>query len=759
MATILDPAREQAVRDWLDGEFLKPRRDPSSVPRRNDVAIGPEWRLEADAPDTPLLRRTLANARRFFEHCMKTPLTGSGVGKLVLALDGAGPDGEESFRLSVRPGAVRVSARRELGLLRGAMRVLRTCANRKAPFMPAGAKDWTPAFAPRIANTVFCPGAQSLRDAERQFSDGNLSLMSYFDLSGVHANLNLWEYSRSAILPELDAPEAERHLADLRGLVARAAEFGIAVYPVVNAPPLSADHAVFQRHPEIRGARVFMGEDFANGVIPCTSAEAVREYFAEVLGGMFAAVPGLGGAIFIVGGESFTHCYTRPAPPFEGRTNCPRCAGADPAERVAALMNRIAAAVHAQAPAARIFCWPYSAFTWSGEDRCQIELIRHLSPEVLFLSNWDSGDRHPKTGAALYDYNIVEIGPSSMFAEQRRALAAAGRPHYAKIECATTPLMFQVPYLPLPYRWAERVRRLRREKAAGYVCHWRFYGFTGCLPEELLAEGVWREETPAAALRRYSRREFGECPPALLRGWRTLGRAWDQLPYSACLVGERQFYQKGPMYLGPAHPFILDPQKPYNLSRGFVKLRGDAEEAFADMPFAERERLHGVPAYSSDLFWTLPVGVDRAVGMLDQAVKTWEQGLAALATAFRQPNEVARRELGLCRLVGIHLRTALHLGRFYRLRDRFLTRGLRRPEELAALTGQMQEILAAEIANAEAALPILEADPRLGYGFCYGIVYDAPMVREKIAQCRFVMDRELPMQAKDLRFHLYSMFP
>jgi hypothetical protein len=216
---------------------------------------------------------------------------------------------------------------------------------------------------------------------------------------------------------------------------------------------------------------------------------------------------------------------------------------------------------------------------------------------------------------------------------------------------------------------------------------------------------------------------------------------------------------KGPIYLGPAHPFILDPQKHYNLSRGFVKLRGDAAEAFAEMTFAERERLQGAPAYSSDLYWTLPVGVDRACRMLEHAVNTWENGFAIFAAAFHQPNAAARREIGLCRLIGIHLRSALHLGRFYRLRDRFLGRGVGNPEELAGITRQMQEILVAEIANAESALPLLENDPRLGFGYCYGIVYDAEMVREKIAQCRFVKDTELPMQAKDLRFHLYSIFP
>jgi hypothetical protein len=261
------------------------------------------------------------------------------------------------------------------------------------------------------------------------------------------------------------------------------------------------------------------------------------------------------------------------------------------------------------------------------------------------------------------------------------------------------------------------------------------------------------------ALRRYCRREFGEFSPALLRGWRTMGRAWDQLPYSACFVGDRQYYMKGPMYLGPAHPFIFDPQKHYNLSRGFVKLRGDAVESFKEEALSECERLEGNPAYSSDLFWTLPVGVDRASRMLEQALKTWGNGLAVFRGGFRAPNEAAHREIGLCRLVGIHLRTALHLARFYRLRDRFLSGGFRGAKELAEFTRQMQKILAAEIANAESALPLLENDPRLGYGFCYGIVYDAQMVREKIAQCRQVMDIELPTQAKDLRFHICQIFP
>jgi len=344
MASIHDPVRDQAMRDWLDRKFLAPQRDPAAVPRRGEVVIGPDWDLHLTAPDTPLLKRTIVNFRQFCQQSLDLPLTGAGGGTVELTLDTDAPGGE-SFRLTVRPKEVRVAAAHELGLLRGAMRILRDCANRRAPFLTRGERVWTPAFAPRIANTVFCPAAQNLRDTDRQFSDDYLALMAYFDISGVHVYLNLWDFWRSTVLSELDAPEAARNLADLRGFCARAAEFGIGVYPVINAPVLPADHPVFASHPEVRGARTSLTELQAGDVL-CTSSPLARAGFAEAIGNLFAPEAtgqAPAGAIFIVGGESFLHCYTRPAPPFPGTTNCAVCNAAQPAALVAGLINGIAA--------------------------------------------------------------------------------------------------------------------------------------------------------------------------------------------------------------------------------------------------------------------------------------------------------------------------------------------------------------------------------------------------------------------------------
>lgn len=80
-------------------------------------------------------------------------------------------------------------------------------------------------------------------------------------------------------------------------------------------------------------------------------------------------------------------------------------------------------------------------------------------------------------------------------------------------------------------------------------------------------------------------------------------------------------------------------------------------------------------------------------------------------------------------------------------------------EEFQKGIQRLQEIATDEIANAERMLPIMEADPRIGYGYCYGPVYDTEMVRARIAQCRFVRDEELPRFSQVIRFHVWLDLP
>ena len=396
--------------------------------------------------------------------------------------------------------------------------------------------------------------------------------------------------------------------------------------------------------------------------------------YGESCARLFREVPELGGINLIVGGEGLMHCFTRPKPPLRGGTNCPHCRGRNPSRDVARLVNAVASAVHKVKREAKVFAWPYSADHWAGtRDKNQLELIEHLRRDVSFLSNFETPVRVRRGSAEahLCDYNILNMGPSTRFAAQTRALRAKGMAHYAKTESAVTVFHPYVPYIPVPSRWFERFRRIRAHGAAGILAKWNFYGLTGSVPEQLLCEFVW-EESPRLddALARIARRDFGDVDAtAVVRAWKKLGDAWDHMPLSHLMFGGRRGALKGPFWLGPAHPLILDPQKDYGLSRKFVT-------ADAPKPFARTARkctqAEARMTFVSDLFYTLPFGPGEGrTGHREDGARMDARRRRPLGGARQAPDAARRHGTGRLPHGG---RTFAHRAQ----RDAFLPRA-RRP--------------------------------------------------------------------------------
>ncbi len=364
MAVIVDPEREKKVREFFDGEFLHFERDPDRRTGDREVEVDSSWCLVFPAKATGLLKKTEELFTSFCGRCMD--LSFNAKSERAICFRYCEQDlGQEDFVLWVQDEGIEVRASHEMGLLRGAMRILRFFADKKGPFLDKGEKTFSPAFSPRIANTVFCPAAQTFKDPEKQYSDDYLALMALFGINGVHIYINLWDHCRSQVLPELNSADFEQNMKDMCFFQKRLACYGIDMYLHVNTPVLRENHPVFERHPEIKGAHTFL-TDIMHGYCLCSSSEKVLLFYEEAFKAIFGRTSGLGGAVIIVGGECFIQCYTRPAPPFEGKTNCPQCSGHDPSEQVANLVNRIARAVKEVSPSSAVFCWPYSAFVWSG---------------------------------------------------------------------------------------------------------------------------------------------------------------------------------------------------------------------------------------------------------------------------------------------------------------------------------------------------------------------------------------------------------
>ncbi len=751
------------MRRFIDGEHCRYRRFATNGPTKLETEIDRTWRLAVDAPATPLVEQMTSDFTRFCARCMGVKFTGRGQHSIRWLLTGeqSGPGSLEAFAIQVSEREVVLSAAHERGLLHGTHYLERLMADRGAPWLRRGRIARAPRFSPRISNGIFIHSDQKIEDLD-SWSDEYLSLMSHFGVNGVHVHLHLWDFCRNRHLPELNAPNFDRNIAKLRRINRRLLRFGIDLYLYLAPRVFDADHRVFRAHPKVRGSRVeFMVEGKIHYNL-CSGSELVLACYEATLENLFRAAPESAGAIAIVGGEGFFHCYTRPQPPFAGHTNCPRCRRREPAMAIANLINRLADAIKRTGKHKHLFAWPYSAFTWSGRDRAQLRWISRLSDNVSLLATFDTGSTDPTThaGVVLYDYNIKSIGPSKGFAAQVRKARQLGRPIFAKIETNTTPEAFFVPYLPVHHRWHKRFQALAKTGVAGFIGQWRFYGMNGSPPEELQYHATWNPDRDTDSLfAAIARRDFGitgRQAKAIVAGWQLLSEAWDDFPYSALMCGEREYYMRGPLYLGPAHPLIFNPQDHYGLGPKFRRLRADLFEMGEPENLEELIR-NAKPRYVSDLMLTVPFGVERCRELIARCRRKWEKGVLKIASAIVAKDR-AQLELDVCETILIHLTTTENVIRFYAARDALWQRRCDSAQfqtRIAALEGIVRD----EIANTRRILPILTRDPRIGYGHCYGIVYDIEMVQDKLRQCEYVLNQELPWLSRGMRFHLWNEYP
>ena len=772
MAVTADP-RTALLESFLNDEHFRFRRNLDLVAENNEIELTNDWAFHLAAPSTPLVARMVEDFRRYCGECLSVfPRVDSGkpgAGQVVWELIGnpveainAQDHSMEAFQLSVSKNEIRITSPHERGLLHGTHYLEWKMTDRGGPFLAQEVTARKPAFTPRISNGVFINGYQTLSSPGR-FSDEYLGLMSHYGVNGIHIYVDLWSVFKSETLPELNSSDFDEQIAALRAFNERTLRCGIDLYLHVNTGPLDENHPVFLAHPDVKGARVEIFIEEVSGR-PwhnlCSGSPKVHQAYTEALQNLFSAAGEVMGMFMIIGGECFLHCFTRPANAANGDTNCPRCRGKDASLEVAHLVNVAARAVKSTGAHKALYAWPYSAHIWSAHDPKELKWIANLEENVSVLANFDCGDAD-QSGARFFDYNIKCIGPSETFALQAKAVANRGRPIFAKIESCTTPDAFFLPYLPLYQRWHKRAESMKRSKVSGFVGQWRFYGMNASPPEELQYRAIWDDTSCAELLRRRAFRDFGlsshEADRAV-EGWGQLSKAWNHFPYSALTGGERLGYMRGPFYLGPSHPLIFDVQDRYNLPEAFYALRGDLNEI--ELSDEERAELlkKSKPRYISDLLITLPFGVEEYLAQLDQCRAHWNKGMADLRTVLGGRGSRAQMELDVCTAMQSHLRSLANVVKFYKSRD-ILQNTRSNATDFKTGIQRLGEILNDEIQNAEEMLPVLSRDFRIGYGYCYGPVYDAAMVEAKITQCSYVRDVELPRFSRVIRFHVWGESP
>ena len=465
----------------------------------------------------------------------------------------------------------------------------------------------------------------------------------------------------------------------------------------------------------------------------CTSTEEVKAYLRDSAEYIFRRVPELAGCIMITASEYPSHCWCRsgwsidkPGEVIGEVATCPRCRERTPQEVVGEVVRLVRDGARAARPDAEVIVWNWSWSMWEPDP--QPGVLAALPDDVIVMGDYERGEPTQALGFEYMndEYNLKVIGPSQRFRGVADFLRERGRPVYARIQIGTTHENPVVPYLPVLPNVARKYHTLRETGVAGMMTCWNF-GNMPSVVTEVAGEFTWGpQEAVREGLLRVARRKFGpEAAEEVVTAWEILSEAHDAFPGSIPVM------YNGPVSRGPAFLFMFDRvDKPLPASWLLVKDTG------------------------GDQFeWTVPFGPEKVLECYRSEVAKGQEALAlmkcALAKTQGDDRRRLEREIGVAQFHLIQTASAANVVEFLLLRNSYYE--ATDAETKAKLLADIETVCREEIANAEQALPLLDADPRLGWhGEAYGYMISRPLVEEKLAHLRELVEKRLPGERERL---------
>lgn len=707
--------------------FNRFARDPDAKPTASELQLDGPWTIVVNSSDKAFGDLMANHLLEFLRDRMGMDIKiGEPSVRQILLTESAITPMSGSFSISVMPDFVKVQAKDAESLRDGVVKLVSLMGMRQAPILPLGDVGYTPRLRVRLGST---PNGGTLRD---------LVFMGYN--AAFTGGGELYALSKSDAIPELASRRQPGALDALAKAVADAKRYKLKSYAFISLRSKFLENdPIFQRDPNIRGTRTWKAD---GEFVLCTEHPAVKQFLSETVKEMFQAAPMLDGVVLIVGGEGFYHCFMRPYGVEKGHTNCARCEALGADTVVSNLCNLMADAARSVNPNAEVIAWPYSAeHVWSA-DKAQAGFIAKLKPGTGIFTEMEKDEYVEKPGGVrkhLWDYSIDLIGPGERAKAQIAACRKAGVSIYMKSE---PELGFEAPrlsHIPCMDRWIDRAEALASCGADGA---WVFPAFRPCYgtPPAEVNQLVWWKPAPDknAALDALAVRMAGaQAGPHLRKAWRYVSEAISFSP-------EIPPYYTGPYYLGPAHPMCVDPDA--KLPQVFY-----GQYLF----LAEMSDSEGLPARPT--FFTSPRGdVPVFLRMYRQMEAKLKSAVEAIETAAPLVPERCKLMFDSdASAVRWFYHTARAHANFYescQLRDalRALAKSeTKTPEQIETAKRQFKrwrEVLLDEKANAEAALPVMEADVRLDwyYGGDHTFPHGTDMIREKLRILDGEISKALP---------------
>ncbi len=527
--------------------------DINAVKSNADIALTGDWQLHVKI-DEPAASALKSDAEDFFQRyglILNTSANQNIIYEISNDLS------SRDFKISVSMDNITITGGSVSGLWAGQAWLEFEIRSRRGLFLPIG--DFTKKAAWDIQISQGPWGANySVPDFSPEYlDDDSFRLYAHYGINCMMIYGDMLCYVNSKVLPELNHPEYEKHIAMLKDAAKRAAAYGVQFSYVVIGPKLRKNHPVFSAHPDVKGT----GTDEDGLFFLCSGDEQVLNFYDEFFTNLLNEVPELAGFILIVAEESFYHCKMWRN---SVKEPCPCCLPLTTEQALAKLLYPIEQAIHKINPDIFLAAWPYTTNQWEHPDR--LPFIKDMPQGIDFFLSVEKDQMYEKDGYTkhIWDYSIDFTGPSDNILLTANACKEVNRPLFVKTETGIGLEVFQFPYVPAMQRLSKKWQNVRNLSPKGVHQSWLFFGMCNSRAESL---GLWAayasDMTSDEYLYKIAKRDFGpDAAPGIIESWQYMSNAMGHLP-----VIMLNYYYIGPSFLGPCHPLV--PEKGVKLSPVF----------------------------------------------------------------------------------------------------------------------------------------------------------------------------------------------
>lgn len=566
---------------------------------------------------------------------------------------------------------------------------------RRAPFIQKGVITKRPLFSPRMVHSGY-----GLDD----YPDQHIASIAH---SGM-----------DSILVFVMAPDHTPHgYLDFNDLCWRAAEYGLDVY--------AYSYLKSELHPD--------------------DPEAVA-YYDKIYGSIFKECPAFKGIVLV--GESVEFPSTderttgrlRNVPTEDGLPADKPSPGWWPCRDYPRWLEVIKTSVRNYRPDADVVFWTYN---WGYvEEKYRLELINALPTDISLLVTFEMFEKI-KTDvvtSTCVDYTLMFEGPGKYFLSEAKAAKEKGIRLYSMTNTGgMTWDIGVIPYVPTPQQWMRRyaaILKMQKEYGLCGLMESHHYGFWPSFISEL-TKWTFTSNTPASekVLEMLAERDFGpENSRTVLAAW----ELWSNGIRHCISTNEDQY---GPFRVGPSYPLLLSRE---------VKIPESPFAMFGNQIFRTMYN-NADMGRCSLLSFRLPVEISNLTIMRDlftQGATLIESTLSSLCDHMK---ENAERMIDLGRFISNCAQTTIHVKKWYQYKLKLWSATTN--EEIKSIVEAMTTIAENEIANAQATIPLVQKDSRLGWEPTMEYMCDEYHLRWKIKQVRLMLSNELNIYITALKYN------